>query len=169
MIKDSFGQMIFTEEDLINQVMIDPEIKLSEFLVDQDNLLKKIKECLDSVPKIQKYQQSDQTVAEFDQEQQSTWHMPDQYAKLDIAEYVLKLCNNEAELQRCGGELILYQEHGLFDLLRYLHYLVDDMRKNHIIWGVGRGSSTASYILYKLGVHKIDSMFYQLDIQEFLR
>ena len=43
------------------------------------------------------------------------------------------------------------------------------MKQNHIIWGVGRGSSVASYVLYKLGVHRIDSLYYNLDIGEFLR
>jgi len=64
---------------------------------------------------------------------------------------------------------LLFQERNLFNLLRYLKYLVDTMRSNNIIWGVGRGSSTASYILFKLGIHRIDSLFYQLDIAEFLR
>jgi DNA polymerase III alpha subunit len=63
----------------------------------------------------------------------------------------------------------LYQERDLFDLLRYLKYLVDTMIANRIIWGVGRGSSVASFVLYKLGVHRIDSLHYNLDVGEFLR
>jgi DNA polymerase III alpha subunit len=82
---------------------------------------------------------------------------------------VLSLCESPEELQRCGAELMLYQERGLFNLLRYLAYLVEVMRDNHIIWGVGRGSSVASHVLYKLGVHRIDSLYYNLDIGEFLR
>ena len=78
-------------------------------------------------------------------------------------------CNNDNELQRCGQELLLYQERNLFDLLRYLKYLVDTMTQNQVIWGVGRGSSVASYVLYLLGVHRIDSMFYDLEPTEFLR
>jgi DNA polymerase III alpha subunit len=64
---------------------------------------------------------------------------------------------------------MLFQERNLFDLLKYLKYLVDVMNQHEVIWGVGRGSSVASYVLYKLGVHRIDSMFYDLDPQEFLR
>jgi hypothetical protein len=109
------------------------------------------------------------SVPEFDLQQQSTWHMPESYQQLDVAEYVLSLCETDAELQRCGHELLLYQERNLFDLLRYLKYLVDTMREHQLIWGVGRGSSVASYVLYKLGVHRIDSMFYELDPEEFLR
>jgi DNA polymerase III alpha subunit len=79
------------------------------------------------------------------------------------------MCQSDAELQRCGAELMLYQERDLFDLLRYLKYLVDVMQQNNIIWGVGRGSSVASHVLYLMGVHRINSLYYNLDIQEFLR
>jgi len=34
---------------------------------------------------------------------------------------------------------------------------------------VGRGSSVASYCLYLLGVHKINSLKFDLDIKEFLK
>ena len=109
------------------------------------------------------------SIPEFHKSQQSMWHMPEEYKTLDIAQHVLGLCQTEAELQRCGTELLLYQERDLFDLLRYLKYLVDVMKQNQVIWGVGRGSSVASYVLYLLGVHRIDSMYYNLDIAEFLR
>ena len=95
--------------------------------------------------------------------------MPEEYKQLDIAEHVLNLCTTDAELQRVGQELLMYQERNLFDLLRYLKYLVDLMRENRLIWGVGRGSSVASYVLYLLGIHRINSMYYDLDPEEFLR
>jgi DNA polymerase-3 subunit alpha len=95
--------------------------------------------------------------------------MPDEYKQMDIAQHVLGLCTSEAELQRCGEELLLFQEKNLFDVLRYLKYLVDVMTQNHLIWGVGRGSSVASFLLYKLGVHRLDSLYYDLDIKEFLK
>jgi DNA polymerase III alpha subunit len=43
------------------------------------------------------------------------------------------------------------------------------MKENKIVWGVGRGSSVASYVLYLIGVHRIDSIKYDLDIREFLK
>jgi DNA polymerase III alpha subunit len=95
--------------------------------------------------------------------------MPEEYKQLDIAKLVLDLCKTDAELQRVGEELLLYQERNLFDLLRYLKYLVDVMQTNRMIWGVGRGSSVASYVLYLLKVHRVNSLFYDLDPQEFLR
>jgi DNA polymerase III alpha subunit len=81
----------------------------------------------------------------------------------------LDLCQIDAELQRVGQELLLYQERDLFDLLRYLKYLVDTLRKNNVVWGVGRGSSVASYVLFLIGVHRIDSLYYDLNIDEFLK
>ena len=57
----------------------------------------------------------------------------------------------------------------MIDLLRWLKYFVDTMRSNNLTWGVGRGSSVASYVLYLLGVHKVDSIKYKLDLKEFLR
>jgi DNA polymerase III alpha subunit len=57
----------------------------------------------------------------------------------------------------------------MLDLLRWLKYFVDTCEANNIVRGVGRGSSVASYVLYVLGVHQVDSVKYNLDWQEFLR
>ena len=125
---------------------------------------------LDDVPKFINYDElAAESLEEFDHRCQNNWHMPDEYQQLDIAAHVIAMCDTPEKLQRVGHELLLYQERGLFDLLRYLKYLVDVMRDNHVIWGVGRGSSTASYVLYLLGVHQIDSIYYDLDVSEFLR
>jgi DNA polymerase III alpha subunit len=57
----------------------------------------------------------------------------------------------------------------MMDMLFFIKYLVDTLRKNKIIWGVGRGSSVASYVLYLIGVHKVDSIKYNLPIEEFFK
>jgi DNA polymerase III alpha subunit len=108
-------------------------------------------------------------VEQYHADNRHNWSMPDKYKQLDIAEYLLNLCNTDAQLQRVGTELLLYQERGMFDLLCFLVYLVDTMRDKGVVWGVGRGSSVASYVLYLIGIHKIDSLYYDLDIAEFLR
>lgn len=112
---------------------------------------------------------SDISVPTFDAQRQQCWFMPEEYKTLDIAQYVLGLCKTPEQLQRCGQELLLYQDRDMFDLLRYLKYLVDVMKQHKVIWGVGRGSSVASYVLYLMEVHRVDSMFYDLDPDEFLR
>ena len=48
-------------------------------------------------------------------------------------------------------------------------YIVDAFKKHNLVRGVGRGSSVASYVLYLLGAHKVDSHKYSLNIREFLK
>ena len=156
----------------MNMIMRDATIdSLSGMLVEPGVNLETAGAYLEQVPELVEwlFTDSDMTVEEFDAIKQNSWHMPDEYKNLDIAEYILNQCNSDARLQRCGQELLLFQERNLFDLLRYLKYLVDTLRDNNMIWGVGRGSSVASYVLYLLGVHRIDSIFYDLDAREFLR
>ena len=167
---DQYGQIIYNESDLVDMIMRDATIEsLQGMLVEPGVNLETASAYLQQVPELVEYAFTDMTVAEFDAVKQNSWHMPNEYKNLDIAEYILSLCDTDAKLQRCGEELLLFQERNLFDLLRYLKYLVDTLQANNMIWGVGRGSSVASYVLYLLGVHRIDSMFYDLDPTEFLR
>ena len=171
MKQDSVGQMIFSEDDILDLLMQGREVNsMGRMLVDSTVNIERAAFYLENIPNLLTYNfPANQGIRTFDLEMQNNWHMPEKYKTLDIAEYILSLCNNEAELQRCGAELLLYQERDLFNLLRYLTYLVDIMKENQVIWGVGRGSSVASYVLFKLGVHRIDSMYYNLAPEEFLR
>lgn len=172
MKQNTHGQMIYSQDDICDLVMQGHDLAaMKNVLVDDSVDLETAALLLDDIPKFVQYNNlvEQLSTSEFDHRNQATWFMPAQYQQLDIAEHVLSLCSSDAELQRCGHELMLYQERGLFDLLRYLKYLVDVMTHNCLIWGVGRGSSVASYVLYKLGVHRIDSMYYDLDPNEFLR
>jgi DNA polymerase III alpha subunit len=172
MKQNNYGEMIFDNNDVADLLMRGREVEsLNGMLVDSTVNIEKIVEFVEDFPNEFVYYNyvDDELIPEWDHVQQQNWHMPQAYKDLDIAEYILSLCANETELQRCAEELLLFQERDLFNLLKYLKYLVDVMTKNHVIWGVGRGSSTASYVLYKLNVHKIDSIFYKLNINEFLR
>ena len=169
---NKFGEQIYTQDDVCDFLMQghDPSV-FEGMLVDRISM-EEMAHILENVPAFVNYDlmyQEDLTQEAYDHRCQSTWFMPEEYQQLDIAAHVLNLCQSDAELQRVGQELLLFQERDLFDLLKYLKYLVDTMRANHVIWGVGRGSSVASYVLYLLGVHRIDSMYYDLDPAEFLR
>ena len=63
----------------------------------------------------------------------------------------------------------LFEERGMIPVLRFLVYLVDLCKQNNIVLGVGRGSSVASYVLYLLKVHRVNSIKYNLDVKEFLK
>lgn len=168
---DQVGQIIYNQDDLCDLLMQGSNLStFNGLLVDETVDLETAAIILEDIPMFIKYNALAVTsVEEFDHRCQANWKMPQKYKDLDIAEHVLSLCNTDPELQRCGAELLLFQERDLFNLLRYLVYLVDTMRENNLIWGVGRGSSVASYVLYKLGVHRINSLFYDLDPGEFLR
>ena len=157
MIKNKFGEIVYNIEDVVDLIMkqqttagitVDGTVQLKDTSPETDVSL---------------------SVDEYDLMNQHNWLMPEEYKELDIAQHVIDCCKTDAEIQRAGQELLMFQERNLFDLLKYLKYLVDTMRSNNVIWGVGRGSSVASYVLYLLGVHRIDSMYYDLDPSEFLR
>jgi DNA polymerase III alpha subunit len=172
MKNNQYGELVLDNADLCNLIMQGRSIAdLKNATVDSTVNIRQLAELFDNNETFTTWaaESNNVTVEKYDHQNQQCWHMPDTYKKLDIAAHILGLCQTDAELQRAGSELMLYQERDLFDLLRYLAYLVDVMRENRIIWGVGRGSSVASYVLYLLGVHKIDSMYYDLDITEFLR
>lgn len=98
------------------------------------------------------------------------WIMPDEYKNLDIKDYIVSTHNlTEPELQRVDRELEEFKKRDLLDLLRFLCYFVKLLRTNNVIYGVGRGSSIASYVLYLIGVHRINSFKFNLDIKEFLK
>lgn len=167
---DKYGRTYTTSDELCDLLYKDPELDLGLFLVEDPQVFNKSRSILHAeVPNLFGYVTLAESVEDFDQRCQSNWRMPQEYKELDIAEYILSLCKEDHELQRVGKELLLYQERNLFDLLRYMKYLIDMFRKNNIVWGVGRGSSTASYILFLLDVHRIDSLYYNLDIEDFLK
>ncbi len=101
-------------------------------------------------------------------EHRSKWFMPDNYCD-NLFEKILAKCKTKEQIDRVNLELELYKKYNMLDVLHYLNYLVDVMREHKIVWGVGRGSSVSSYVLYLLGIHKIDSLKYDLDITEFFK
>ena len=141
----------------ITNALVDSPIEFNGFL------------SIENIPNLKQYTDSNHSIEEFDKQNQSKWNMPKEYYDFDIAKWVLDQCKNEAELQRAGDELIKFQERNMFVLLQYLKYLVDTMRKNNIVWGVGRGSSVASFVLFLIGVHRINSLYYDLSMDEFLK
>jgi DNA polymerase III alpha subunit len=109
------------------------------------------------------------------------WNIPDLYKTLDVTEYLAESLENEFEnnllskeeqterLKRTCTELTMWEGRKMTDLLRTLIHMVDEFKKNNIVWGTGRGSSCSSYLLYLIGIHDVDSVSYNLDIGEFFR
>lgn len=170
MILDAYYRRVFSEKELCEILYANPDESLSNYNLDNNQLYSEaIKKNFSSVEPIDVLPNIDLDVDSWHKQNQLTWHMPDNYKNLDIAQWVLSKCNNDEEVQRCGQELLEYAERDMLDMLCYLKYLVDTMTENSIVWGVGRGSSVSSFVLYKIGVHRINSLYYDLDFNEFMR
>ncbi len=169
---DEYGAVFLTTDELFDniysgKVKTFKNIYIEQAVVDQFNTAKDLNR--DNFNYLDKYQEPTISLKQFDTNLQNDWFMPESYKSFDIDLYLLSLCKTEIETNRVLEELELFVQYDMIDLLCYLKYLVDTMRENSVIWGVGRGSSVASYCLYLLGIHKIDSIKYDLDIREFLK
>lgn len=98
----------------------------------------------------------------------TNWFIPEEYKNMDIEGFLVNQCPRE-NYQRLMDELELYKNHNMMPVLNTMKYIVDTLRKNNVVWGVGRGSSVASYVLFLIGIHKIDSVKYKLPINEFFK
>lgn len=97
------------------------------------------------------------------------WNIPAEYVEMDLDVYFANKINTIEEAMRVAEELALFRERGLEPMLRFMIYLVKVMEDNKIIWGVGRGSSVSSFLLFLVGLHQVNPIKYNLDIKEFIR
>lgn len=111
-----------------------------------------------------------------------SFNIPEGYLNLDVREYIYgKLLDEvdsdpslseddiEARMLRVNEELSLFSQYEIIDLLKTTIYIVDTFISNDVVWGTGRGSSCASYCLYLIGIHEVDSIKYNLELSEFFR
>ena len=169
---DSLGIPRFSNRDLIDMIYSGHADKVHVVLCDANDDVDKFNAAMEEqgLDKLQKYIPLDVDTKTFDGVCQSEWFMPDEYKTLNVYDYVMNKAGDDlAELKRVEEELAQFKVRGMTNLLRYMIYLVDFMRENGIVWGVGRGSSVASYVLYLIGVHRINSIQFDLDWREFLR
>ena len=104
------------------------------------------------------------------------WTLPEAYKYLDLDGYLTELADRverddlyEARLQRLAIEIALFKAHQLDDVLRALIYVIDTLRAKKVVWGVGRGSSCSSYLLFLLGLHDVDPVKYDIKITDFIK
>lgn len=169
---NKYGAVFVNEQELFECLYSGKSIDLTNLYLDNGTHFKfnaAVKTNKDSFNKINIYSDPEESLELFDQANQCEWFMPEEYSSLQLEQWLLDKCKSDIERQRVKNELSLFIQYNMFDLLFYLKYLVDTMRSNNIVWGVGRGSSVASYVLYLIGVHKINSIKYDLDIKEFLK
>jgi len=129
-----------------------------------------IKENYCDTPPLSKLEPIDTDLSEFDANLQATLFLPDKYKTIDIVDHINQLTPDDPIYKnRVDKEISLYRKYELIDILRICLYIADTAKSHRMVLGVGRGSSVASYVLYLLGIHKIDSVKYNLDMREFLK
>lgn len=106
-----------------------------------------------------------------------SWNIPAKYQDLDLKKYLIDQLMKEDHndrgmtnrISRTLSELKVYEKQGLIQMLKCLVYVVETFTEQEIVWGVGRGSSVSSYILYLIGVHDIDCVEFDLPFSDFMK
>jgi hypothetical protein len=181
---DNLGIPRFSNRDLVDMIYSGHIDKCHVVLCEPSDDVEKFNSAMreQGLPELTKYIPLDVDKTTFDSACQGEWFMPEEYKTFDLLSFLNVRVAQEVgihfsnlayrdtpEYARMAEELKEFQERDMVQLLRYMKYLVDFMRENNIVWGVGRGSSVASYILYLIGIHRVNSIKYNLDWREFLR
>jgi hypothetical protein len=98
-----------------------------------------------------------------------TWFTPPEYSGICLTQHVLSRCVNADQILRARHELALIEHLNVSHIFKHLIYLVDTWRSKNLVWGIGRGSSVSCFILYVIGINKINPMDYDLDPEEFFK
>jgi hypothetical protein len=97
------------------------------------------------------------------------WLTPDDYTSIDIKEWCLTKCSDDQQRTRVLEEIAEFEYRNMLPIMQHLLYCVDHWRSHGIFWGVGRGSSVCSFVLYLIGINRINPLEYDLDISEWLK
>ena len=175
MVTNQFGQTFLEADDLVTLLYSNPDLDINEYEISNaEEYNNAVKQLHLKVPQLRQPRLDTTkwvTQEQFDLAHQAEYFIPKEYEEIDVMDYLSKKLIDKPQdaINRVIAEYEAFSELNMIPMLRYLIYLVDVMRENNVVWGVGRGSSVASYVLYLLGVHRIDSMYYNLDPSEFLR
>lgn len=168
---DSLGIPQFTEQDLVDMIYKGDIDKCYQVLCTSTPEVEEFNQAVKrfGFDQLNMYSEPQVDQATFDSIMQTEWFMPESYHEFDLHQYLIDKCNSNDEVERVELEFKEYTNRNMLNILRYMVYLVDFMREHKIVWGVGRGSSVASFVLYLIGIHRINSIQYGLDFHEFMR
>lgn len=175
MIKDvkvnAYGQAILSGDNLRELVLQGKHIDhLNVVFDDEIELFKQYQsQILDRALTFLDAPDEDLSFDDFHKKCADDWIFPAEYQNIDVKQWLLDKCNTQVEIDRVNEEYALYEDRDLITLLRLFIFLVDFMRENKIVWGVGRGSALSSFCLFLIGIHRVDSIKYNLHIADFLK
>ena len=77
-----------------------------------------------------------------------------------------RLSHDEQSLKRLEQELEFFdREHHILFIIQ-VYGLISQFKNDNVVWGVGRGSSCASYVLFLLEVHDINPVAFDIPFSE---
>lgn len=169
---DKYGNVYFTESDII-EILYSGDTNINGFpVIESEEINTYNKNCFyydKSEKTLSILENVDLSIEEFDQQMYNNWFIPKYYKELDLNTFLLNKCSNNTEIKRVEHELEYFYSYNLENILRFMIFFIDELRKNNQVWGVGRGSSVASFILYLVGVHKINPIKYNIKSEEFFK
>lgn len=108
-----------------------------------------------------------------------SWQLPEPHLSMDLrATIVARAVDRLLQLnypedvhlkacQRIQDEFEEIERRGMVEFVKTIIYILDTFREKGVVWGVGRGSSCASYVLFILGLHSVDCVKYDVPLTEF--
>ncbi len=170
---DGYNRVLISEQEALNALYNHGSLNFSNFFLEDPKLIDQYNSAVifnaDDFEQLEIVKEVTDSLPEFDALTQSTWFYPESYKSFDIETWLYKQCHSDIEIARVTLELGLFEKYKLRNVLLYLKFLVNTMRENQIVWGVGRGSSVCSFVLYLIGISKINPIKHGLDIHEFLK
>ena len=168
---NKYGQAILSSDNLRNLILqgksishlnVNQDSEIELFQKYQSELLSETITFLDAPEELLSFD-------EFHEKCAKEWVFPTIYQQIDVKTWLLDKCKTQHEADRVDEEYKLFEERNLIMLLRLFIFLVNYMRENKLIWGIGRGSAVSSFCLYLIGIHRVDSLKYNLNIKDFLK
>lgn len=101
------------------------------------------------------------------------WNIPPEFKNLDLELYIDTIIKTLPESQAEIGEIRIrnefqeFKRRNLLSFLKTIIFIISEFKSKGVVWGVGRGSSCASYLLFKIGLHSVDSLKYNISYSEF--
>lgn len=168
---DEWGRTVFSANGVIELMM--QGVDVSTIIVEDSDLVTEYNNWCDTFSKddfkAETPIQLDISPEEEHDARTSNWMISDDIKTINVREFLIGLCKNQEQIDRVNHEMDLFEERQLIPLLQLMMFLVDRFRSEKVVWGVGRGSSVASFVLYLIGIHKIDPIKYGLDVKDFLK
>ncbi len=102
------------------------------------------------------------------------WTIPKKFLELDIVSLCVtalrdKNLTDDDYIERLAWELKQMDEKDMHQFVRCLLYVTHQFKEKGVLWGVGRGSSCASLIMYLLGINRVDPVKYNIPAEEFFK